>query len=147
MLGEHRGILLTLANLAVVAAYGGDASRAATLLDEAGRMAREAVDGPGMGAVELARAETARHAGQPAAARDALERSLELFYDRAGLWHQLGWLRVQQAYLSLDMGDLAAAERQVGEARARFTECDVPVGTEYCTAIEDRLRAANATLT
>ena len=147
LLREHRGILLTLTNLAVVAAYGEDSVQSGALLADAGRMAREAVDGPGMGAVELARAEIARRAGEPQSAHDALEQAIELFYARAALFHQLGWLRVQQAYLSLDSGDLAAAEREVAAARRLFDDCDIPLGAEYCTAIDDRLRAANAALT
>jgi predicted ATPase/DNA-binding SARP family transcriptional activator len=146
-LREHRGILLTLANLAVVAAGRGEAELASARLAEARRMAEEAVDGPGMGAVDLARAEIARRAGSEAAARDALEHAIEVFYGLAGFVHQLAWLRVQQAYLSLEIGDVAAAEAQVTAARSRFEESAIAVGVAYCDAIEERIRAANAALT
>jgi predicted ATPase/DNA-binding SARP family transcriptional activator len=145
-LREHRGILLTLANLAVVAAYRGDAARAEALLAQAGRMADEAVDGPGMGAVQLARAEIARTAGRPEIAREAIEHAIGVIYGRAELTHQLAWLRLQQAYLSLELRDVAAAERQVTAACARFAECEIPLGAEYCRVVEQRLQVANGSL-
>jgi tetratricopeptide (TPR) repeat protein len=145
-LREHRGILLTLANLAVVAAYRSESGQASARLAEAQRMANEAVDGPGMGAVDLARAEIARRAGQPAASRDALEHGIGTFYGRVGLSHQVGWLRVQQAYLSLELDDPGAAERQVAGARTLFEEGDIPLGIDYCDAIQERIRAANGAL-
>jgi predicted ATPase/DNA-binding SARP family transcriptional activator len=144
-LREHRGILLALANLAVVAAARGEAELGSARLAEARRMAEEAVDGPGMGAVDLARAEIARRAGDAAAARDALEHAINVFYGVAGFVHQLAWLRVQQAYLSLDLEDLAAADAQVTAARTQFEEAEIAFGIAYCGAIEDRLRAANKT--
>jgi predicted ATPase/DNA-binding SARP family transcriptional activator len=143
-LRDHRGILLTLANQAVVAFYKEDAARAESLLAQARRMADEAVDGPGTGAVELARAEIARLAGRPERARDAIEESIEAIYGRANLTHQLAWLCVQQAHLSLDVGDVAAATRLVEEARARFTEGAIARGPDYCAAVEERLRAVNS---
>jgi predicted ATPase/DNA-binding SARP family transcriptional activator len=143
-LREHRGILLTLANQAVVASYRGDAARAESLLAQARRMADEAVDGPGTGAVELARAEIARLAGDPQRARDAIEEAIEAIYARANLTHQLAWLALQQAHLSLDMGDVAAATGFVEEARTRFTEGAIARGPDYCEALEERLRAVNS---
>jgi hypothetical protein len=110
-------------------------------------MADEAVDGPGMGAVQLARAEIARTAGRPEIAREAIEHAIEVIYGRAELTHQTAWLRVQQAYLSLELGDVAAAERQVAAARVRFAECEIPLGAEYCSALEQRLQVANGALT
>jgi tetratricopeptide (TPR) repeat protein len=145
-LREHRGILLTLANLAVVSAYAGNPAGADALLTEAGQMAREAVDGPGMGAVELARAEIARRGGRLEAARDALEQAIEVFYGRARLANQLAWLHTQQAYLSLELGDLAPAEQKLATARSLFAETDIALGIAYCSAIEERLRAANTAL-
>ncbi|HEX6715179.1 MAG TPA: BTAD domain-containing putative transcriptional regulator [Thermoleophilaceae bacterium] len=145
-LREHRGILLTLANLAVVAGTRGDAVRADALLAQAKRMADEAVDGPGTGAVLLAHAEIARIAGRPDAARAAIDAAIETIYGRQDLIHQVAWLRVQQAYLSLELTDAAAAERQVVDASARFSECDMPLGLRYCDAIEERLRAVNTAL-
>src|SRR5204862_7304388 len=68
-LREHRGILITLANQAVVAALRGDHARAQELLVRARRMADEAVDGPGIGAVLQARAEFERLRGEPDKAR------------------------------------------------------------------------------
>jgi hypothetical protein len=146
-LREHRGILLTLANLAVVAAAQGEPELAEARLAEARRMAEKAVDGPGMGAVSLARAEIARRAADSATARDALEYAIDVFYGLAGFIHQLAWLRAQQAYLSLDLGDLVAAEGQLTAARERFEESQIALGIAYCDAIEKRLRAANAALT
>lgn len=143
-LREHRGILLTLTNLAVVAGMRREPERAAALLEQAQRMAEEAVDGPGMGAVQLGRAEIARQAGDLAAAHDAIERSIEVIYGRARLAQSLAWLRVQQANLSLEVGDLVAAERELAAARDYFTECDIPLGDAYCEAVEVRMRAANA---
>jgi predicted ATPase/DNA-binding SARP family transcriptional activator len=146
-LREHRGILLTLANLAVVAAARGEAELASVRLAEAKRMSEEALDGPGMGAVDLARAEIARRAGDDAAARDALEHAIGVFYGLAGFVHQLAWLQVQQAYLSIELEDLAAAEVQVTAARSRFEDGGIELGIAYCSAIEDRLRTANRTPT
>ena len=145
-LREHRGILLTLANLAVVAAGRGEAELAAARLAEARRMAEEAVDGPGMGAADLARAEIARRAGEHGVARDAIEHALAVFYGIAGFVHQGAWLRVQQAYLSLEIDDVAAAEAHVSAARPRFEEAAIAVGIAYCSAIEERIRTANAAL-
>jgi tetratricopeptide (TPR) repeat protein len=146
-LREHRGILLTLANIAVVAGSRGESARADELVAQAGRMADEAVDGPGMGAVQLARAEIARTAGDAREAREAIERGIESFYARAGLTHQLAWLRVQQAYLSLELDEPVTAEHHVAAARARFTEGDIALGLAYCGALEKRLRAVNGALT
>ena len=146
-LREHRGILLTLANLAVVAAYRDDFARADALLAQARRMADEAVDGPGTGAVELARAETTRRAGNPEAARDAIEEAIAAIYGRANLTHQLAWLRLQQAYLSLEFADFAGAEDFIGDARTRFIDCEIPLGLAYCSAVEERLKAANGVTT
>jgi hypothetical protein len=94
--------------------------------------------------VERARAEIARLAGRPERARDAIEESIEAIYGRANLTHQLAWLCVQQAHLSLDVGDVAAATRLVEEARARFTEGAIARGPDYCAAVEERLRAVNS---
>jgi predicted ATPase/DNA-binding SARP family transcriptional activator len=146
-LREHRGILLTLANLSVVATYAGDPARAETLLAQADRMADEVADGPGMGAVQLARAEIARTEGRPEDARAAIARAIEVIYGRAEMTHQLAWMRLQQAYLSLELGDLAAAQDQVSDARTRFDETQIPLALEYCNAVEQRLRAANGALT
>jgi hypothetical protein len=110
-------------------------------------MADEAVDGPGMGAVELARAEMARQAGDPGTAHDAIEHAIEAIYMRARLAPPLAWLRVQQAYLSLELGDSAAAEREIAAAQTLFTECDIPLGGAYCDALEQRVRAVNGALT
>jgi tetratricopeptide (TPR) repeat protein len=143
-LREHRGILLTLANLAVVAAYRGDFARAAALLAESRRMADEAVDGPGMGAIESARAEIARTARQPDEARGAIDDAVSAIYGRSALTHHLAWMRVQQAHLSLELGDPEAADRCVADARERFTEADMPLGLAYCQAVEKRLEAVNA---
>jgi tetratricopeptide (TPR) repeat protein len=146
-LREHRGILLTLANLAVVAGYRGDSNRAAALLAQAKRMADEAVDGPGTGAVQSARAEVERSAGRPELAREAIEEAVDAVYGRAGLNHHLGWLRVQQAYLSLDLGDVVATERHVEDAKVHFVDCEIPLGMAYCAAVDARLRAVNGALT
>ena len=143
-LREHRGILLTLANLAVVAATRGEMERSETLLAEAGRMAREVVDGPGMGAVHLGRAEIARQAGRPGEANEAIEQAIEIIYGLAGLTHELAWFRLQQAYLSLDLGDFQAVTRNLALARELFTECGIAVGHAYCSAVEERMQAANA---
>jgi predicted ATPase/DNA-binding SARP family transcriptional activator len=146
-LREHRGILLALANLAVVAAYRGDANRAEALLAQAMQMANEAVDGPGSGAVNSARAEVARTAGRPDLAREAIEHAVDASYGRSDLAHQVAWLRVQQAHLSLELGDVAAAERHVDDAKTRFTRCEIPLGLAYCAAVDARLRAVNGALT
>jgi tetratricopeptide (TPR) repeat protein len=143
-LREHRGILVTLTNLAVVAASRGEMEQGETLLAQAGRMAHEAVDGPGMGAVYLGRAEIARHAGRPADAHEAIEQAIEVIYALAGLAHELAWFRLQQAYLSLELGDLTAVERELATARELFTECGIPLGHAYCAAVEQRVQAANA---
>jgi predicted ATPase/DNA-binding SARP family transcriptional activator len=143
-LREHRGILLTLANLAVVAASRGEMEQGQTLLAQAGRMAHEAVDGPGMGAVYLGRAEMARHAGRPADAHAAIGQAIEIIYGLAGLAHELAWFRLQQAYLSLEVGDLTAVERELASARELFTGCGIPLGHSYCAAVEERVQAANA---
>jgi hypothetical protein len=109
-------------------------------------MADEALDGPGMGAVDLARAEIARRVGDSAAARGAIEHAIGVFYGLATFVHQLAWLRVQQAFLSLELDDPASAETQVRDARARFEEARIPLGIDYCSVIEERIQAANAAL-
>ena len=110
-------------------------------------MASEAVDGPGLGAVFLARAEIERRAGNPGAARDALAQALESFYGRMGQSHHEAWFRVQLAFLSLELGDGEVAARRLALARKGFEQCEIPLGLSYCDALEGDVRTANGTLT
>jgi hypothetical protein len=97
-----------------------------------------------VGAVHLARAEIARHAGRPAEAHAAIEQAIEIIYGLAGLMHELAWFRLQQAYLSLEVGDLPAVERELAGARQLFSDCGIPLGQVYCAAVQERVQAANA---
>lgn len=144
---EHRGILMTLATLAVVAAKQGDRARADELLTRAGRMAAEAVDGPGMGGVLLARAEIERGVGDFQAACEALDGALTVFYGVTGLHHYASWVNLQHAYLSLELGNLDEAERRLGLARTGFRGSGTQIGLDHCAAVDARLRAANGLLT
>jgi tetratricopeptide (TPR) repeat protein len=146
-LREHRGILLTLAGLAVATAQRGDRGRAFELLARADRLANEAVDGPGMGGALLARAEIERSAGDPEKARQAIDAALRVFYGGTGLRHYASWMHLQHAWLSLDVGDLPEAGRRVEIARSGFRYSATQLGLDYCAAIEARLRAANGLLT
>jgi hypothetical protein len=146
-LREHRGILLTLATLAVVAAMQGDPERAGELLARAGRMADEAVDGPGMGGVMLAQAEVARGAGQPQEAREALDRALAVFYGGTGLLHYASWVHLQHAHLSLEVGDIAETARRLDLAHGGFVDSGTGLGLDYCAALAERLQGANGMLT
>jgi predicted ATPase/DNA-binding SARP family transcriptional activator len=146
-LREHRGILLTLTALAVVMAQRGDRGRADELLARSGRMADEAVDGPGMGGVMLARAEIERQAGDFEKARDALDAGLTVFYGVTGLRHYASWIHLQHAHLSLGLGDLHETERRLEFARAGFADSGTQLGLDYCAAVDARLRAANGLLT
>jgi predicted ATPase/DNA-binding SARP family transcriptional activator len=146
-LHEHRGILLTLATLAVVTAERGERERAFELLARADRMAEEAVDGPGMGGALLARAEIERSAGDPEKAREAIDAALSVFYGGTGLRHYSSWMHLQHAWLSVDVGDLVEAERRLDIARAGFADSGTVLGLDYCAAVDARLRAANGLLT
>jgi hypothetical protein len=125
----------------------GDRERADGLLARADRMAAEAVDGPGMGAVLLVRAEMARLAGDPQQAREALDGALNVFYGVTGLSHYAAWVNTQHAFLSLDVGDIAEAAHRVELARNGFTDCGTRLGLSYCAALDERLRVANGLLT
>jgi predicted ATPase/DNA-binding SARP family transcriptional activator len=138
-LREHRGILLTLASLAVGAAMRGDDMRASDLLERARRMAEEAVDGPGMGGVLQAEAEIARFRGDPEKARAAIDGALTVFYGITGLLYYAAWLHLQHAHLSLEVGDTAEVERRLGLAREGFAVVDTTVGLAYCDALEQVL--------
>ncbi|MEA2424105.1 MAG: hypothetical protein QOH13_515, partial [Thermoleophilaceae bacterium] len=146
-LREHRGILLTLASLAMVASAKGESERAAELLARAGRMADEAVDGPGMAGVLLARAEIARVRGDLQGAREALDGALTVFYGRAGLLHDASWVHLQHAHLSFEVGDVDETARRLDHARSGFTESGTALGVDYCAALEQRLHTANGLLT
>jgi predicted ATPase/DNA-binding SARP family transcriptional activator len=134
-LREHRGILLTLATLAVVTSMDGDAERAAQLLARSGRMADEATDGPGMGAVLLAKAEIHRAAGDAERAREALDGALNVFYDVTGLMHYAAWVHLQHAYLSLEVGDGAESARRLELARQGFESNRTQLGLDHCAAL------------
>jgi ATP/maltotriose-dependent transcriptional regulator MalT len=146
-LREHRGILLTLCSLAVVAAIKEEPERAGDLLSRARRMADEAVDGPGIGGVLLTRAEIARVGGDPQAAREALDAGLTAFYGGTGLLHYASWVHLQHAHLSLETGDVEESARRLAQASAGFTESATQAGLDYCEALDERLRAANGMLT
>ncbi|MFL5841821.1 MAG: AfsR/SARP family transcriptional regulator [Thermoleophilaceae bacterium] len=146
-LREHRGILLTLATLAVVAAMQGDPERAGELLARAGRMADEAVDGPGMGGVLLAQAEIARVRGLPQDAREALDGALTVFYGGTGLLHYASWVHLQHAHLSLEVGDVTESARRLDLAHGGFADSGTRLGLDYCAALGERLHAANGMLT
>jgi tetratricopeptide (TPR) repeat protein len=146
-LREHRGILLTLATLAVVAAMQDDPERARELLARAGRMADEAVDGPGMGGVLLAQAEAARVGGHPQEAREALDGALTVFYGGTGLLHYASWVHLQHAHLSLEVGDVEETSRRLDLAHGGFTDSGTRLGLDHCAALAERLHAANGMLT
>jgi ATP/maltotriose-dependent transcriptional regulator MalT len=133
-LREHRGILVTLSTLAIVAALRGDPEQAEDLLLRTGRMADEAVDGPGMGAVLMTRAEVARLGGDHQGARDAVDAALRVFYGDEGILHA-SWLQLQHAHLSLEVGEPAEAARRLELARAEFTESGTQLGLDYCAAM------------
>ena len=146
-LREHRGILLTLSALALVASLAGDAGRSADLLARAARMGEEAVDGPGMGAVLLTKAEICRTQGDLEQARLALDGALTVFYEVTGLIHYASWVHLQHAYLSAEAGDNGEAARRLDFAWNGFTESRTQLGLDHCVALGARLRGANSTLT
>jgi predicted ATPase/DNA-binding SARP family transcriptional activator len=146
-LGEHRGILMTLATLAVVTAKQGHRARSDELLARARRMADEAVDGPGMGGVLLARGEIERGLGNLQEARAALDGALRVFYGVTGLHHYASWVNLQHAYLSFELGDFPETERRLQLARSGFAESGTQLGLDHCAAVNARLRAANGLLT
>jgi tetratricopeptide (TPR) repeat protein len=146
-LREHRGILLTLSALAIVAALKGEEERSRSLIERAARMGSEADDGPGMGGVLLAQAEIHRNRGEFDKARDALDGGLAVFYGVTGLLHYASWVHVQHAYLSLELGDFPETERRLDQAWSGFEQSGTALGMEHCRAIGERLRAANGMLT
>jgi predicted ATPase/DNA-binding SARP family transcriptional activator len=146
-LREHRGTLLTLATLGVVAGRKGEQERSAGLLGRATRMAEEAVDGPGMAGVLLAQAELDRSRGDLDAARTALARGLDVFYGVMGLWHYAAWVNLQHAHLSLALGDFDETARRLERAWEGFEQSGTRLGLEHCEVVAERLRAANGALT
>ena len=131
-----------LARFAAVAS-----ERADDLLARAGRMAEEAVDGPGMASVLQARAEVARVGGDLEAARDALEGSLDVFYGVTGLRYYASWVHLQLGYLSLELGERDEVAHRLELAQSGFAGLGTQLGLAYCDALAQRLRAANGLLT
>jgi len=131
--------VLTLASLAVVAAMKDDTDRVAEALGRARRMADQAVDGPGMGAVLQAQAEIARLRGAPDEARQALDGALTVFYGTTGLHYYAAWLHLQHAFLSLEVGDVDESARRIELARNDFADSGTTLGLDYCAAIEQAL--------
>jgi tetratricopeptide (TPR) repeat protein len=140
-LREHRGIVLSLTTLALVAARRDGPEHSSELLARARRMADEAADGPSMGGVLLAEAEIHRLDGDPQRAREALEGALVVFYGVTGLVHYASWVHLQHAYLSQEVGDLQEAARRLEIARSGFTESGSAVALERCAVVDARLRA------
>src|SRR3954454_9377087 len=146
-LREHRGILLTLATLALVASVKGEQQRSDELLARAQRMADEAVDGPGMGGVLHASAEIKRRRGDLEGARAALREGLTVFYGATGLRHYAAWMHLQLAYLSMELGDGAEVAGRLTLAWDGFASSGAAFGPDRCVYLDERLRTANGLLT
>ena len=146
-LREHRGIMLTLAALAIVASVKGETARSSELLERAMRMSVEADDGPGMGGVLQARAEIHRTRGELEEACNALDGALAVFYGVTGLLHYSSWVQLQVAYLAAEMANHAEAAHRLDLAWSGFADSGTRFGLDHCVAVGERLQAANGVLT
>jgi tetratricopeptide (TPR) repeat protein len=146
-LREHRGILLTLSSLAIVASLRGADERSLELIERAARMGAEADDGPGMGGVLLAKAEIQRTRGEIEQAREALDAALAVFYGVTGLLHYASWVHLQHAYLSQELGDADETGRRLDLAWSGFEQSGTRLGMDHCLAVSERSQPANGLLT
>ncbi|MEU6641823.1 BTAD domain-containing putative transcriptional regulator [Saccharomonospora sp. NPDC046836] len=138
-LGDHRGELLTSANLGVVRAVSGDIERgrhdvraclaAAEAIDD--RPAASGLLGM-LAAIELA-------AGRLPAARTLYGRAVRRFAHQT--WPRIeGWHRLMAAELAADLGDQAGAGLELDRAAVLF-------GRQHCAVAEARVHALRLVLT
>jgi class 3 adenylate cyclase/tetratricopeptide (TPR) repeat protein len=125
-----------LAHLSQAHLASGDAARACTIAEEAIAVAHERrtrgfeIEGH----LALARALLRRDgAGDPVAAREALDRALALAEETGAQVHE-PFIRVERAKIAALAGDEAARRRELGEARRLFTEMGAPLRAQRVEA-------------